>query len=443
VALVSGSNITPTATVRSDGQSAATNWRLVPLRVRLAVNGGALQRVFQGVIIEREDDGRHLVYQVAGANEILRRSTVRTRLRYRRPIATATSPVGNDDPDINPAVGLFNELCWRAGGRPGDQEGSYPNAAFYYRAEGSHVIVEYGWFDGENGWESAIELARAGMGQVYIDTLGDVRFVSPLTLGVSAGGTPFLFDESVYSRLTVRESVAQAVSAVTCSFVKRAVQVRQEIYKDTTPRVLDPSASIDLTCAITLPIWRYGGATIKATDFNGTSAACTLAALGEYAQQFEFRITNTSTTLPAIIHEIAITGEPLVKIADGVMTYNGATFGPTPSSLRIPDSIYVQTEDDAARLARMTYDFVGRPRPIYTATRCAFSPDRTIGETVRLTCTRRSITNRTCRILNLRITGSGRTMDVDLLDISGIPNRDQLFVYGRTYATSDVRQVGY
>lgn len=441
-----GTDVTPGASIRATDTTYATNWRYVPWYGELSRNGGPWLRTFSGVLYERDDDGETLRYDARGIHELIKVAPVRTKVRPRTPIATATSPTSVEDPD-SPAYrgGLANEIFWRAGGRPYDQRGIYTSALFYYRCDASAVAPAYPWVDGTNAWEELLALAEAGGGQIYQDGMGVVGYVSPLKLAENPGGTPPHFTNSVYGNLSVTETVEGAYNVVRSNFTRRVAGQQQEIVKDATPREIPPGGSIPVTLAIQWAILRYAAITVVAARPSGEPVAVTVTTVEQTAQQITIQIANPLATTPIRIAAIAVEGDPVIAAGQGVATASTAPFTGTGRDveLRLNDSDLIQTQPDALRRCRMSLAFYAVPRPIYTAADCPLDPTWYVGQYCLLSNTRRGIASVPARIVGLDIPDSGDRVNVRLVRLDGVPKLSDFFVVGRTYTPSTVKRVGW
>jgi hypothetical protein len=223
-----------------------TAWALTPLRLYLSRNldgAGVVEvPIFTGVITQfsGSDVDNALNYNAVSTLEYLRRAKIRTRLRYRPFVATATSAISVEDPS-NPAyqAGLINEALWRAGGRPYEQAATYPTALFYYACDGTGRTVEYGWFDSEELLSELVTLARYAGGWLYAGADGVIRYAEPLQIAEPPAGSPYTFTQSIIQSLTFDMEVGDTVSEIACRYVRRIVQGRQQIADDRTARAIN------------------------------------------------------------------------------------------------------------------------------------------------------------------------------------------------------------
>lgn len=440
-----GTDVEISCDIRATDDTAAANWRLIPWYGEIQKNGGAWVRVFSGVLTDRSDDGEGLRYVAQGFKEKIKRAPVRTPLRYRRPIATRTTATSTENPASGAYLaGMANEVFWRAGGRPFEQASLYTTAPWYYSCDASPVAPEWPWVDGENAWDALLELARAGGGQIYQDGNGVVRYVNPLKLA-ETGGSPPHFTNSVYGRLTVDESVEGVFNVARSNYVRRALAIQQEIAKDTTPRTITPSAFIDVAVPFQWPIYDITAVVVVAARATGEPVTPTVTTLEETAQQLTIRITNPLSTERIQVTQIRVEGNPITVAGEGVAVVTGPTFTGDGSDveLRLEDSVYIQTQDDAERRCRMALAFYGRPRPIHTARDCPYDPTWFVGQYALVSNTRRGLASVGARIVSISIYASGERCDVGLVLLDGVPKLSDFFVAGQAYPGTTQRRLGY
>jgi len=440
-----GTDVTATATILATDATYNAAWEFIPVYGEIQKDGGPWVRAFMGILVDQDDDGRSLQYTAQGYKHLIERRPVRMRVSYRRPIATLTSATSIEDPS-NPSYqgGLANEVFWQTGGRPAEQLASYPTASYYYRCDANGVCPEWPWIDATNAWDELLNLAEAGGGQVYQDGNGIMQYVSPLKLAEATGGTVPHFTNSVYNRLVVRKQTGDTFNVARANFVKRARDQQQEVVKDTTPRAIAASGSITVDLPIQWPIVRYDAIVVTAARGSGQPITPTVTVLSETAQQLTIQITNPLAERIRI-SQITVQGDPIVAAGEGVVVIAGPTWTATGQSieLRLNESDYIQTADDAERRCRMALAFYGVPRPTYTAQRCPYDPSWFVGQYCLVSNTRRGLASVPARIVSIEIEESGRKCNVGLVLLQGVPKLSDFFVVGQSYPTGTQKRVGW
>jgi hypothetical protein len=448
-----GSAAVPRASIRATAATVDAAWSYRPVKVRVSVDGGAYQDLFTGPLLEQNDDGISLVYTAGGMDVIIQRAPIRTPVRRRRPIATLTTALTNEDPDSG-SPGWINEVFWRAGGRPWDQRAFYPlssTVTFYYACQGSSVAPSAYCVDGDNAWESLLLLAEAGAGQIYQDAAGTMHFVNPLSFGESALDPPHLIDGPnltpngiPYGRLSRSLRAEGVISTAHAPFKVRGVQVMQQVYEDKAAYDIAPSAFRDFELAMQWPIATHGAVTTEASTAQGVSTTVTPTVLATSGMRRVIRVTNPSGTVGLIVHRIATEGEPVSVVSEGTASFTGSSVGPFPAELRLPSNDAVQTYADARRWARMAVRFFNTPRPVYTLTDLPYSPALLPGVYAELTSSRRGLSAIPVRITRVQIERSGaKISSLSCVPLTGLPKLSDFFIIGTTYADGTTRKYGY
>lgn len=449
----------PTQRVTFAREGLSRAWDQTPVRISLGFNGTNAAH-FTGLIdgVEQHELGGE--WQASGYQELIRAAPeIRSPLLYRRPIFTATSAVSNENPDSGGwAAGLGNLILWRAGGRPYEQSATYPTALFYYSTQTAIMAPEWTWINGGDAAAVLDELCRAAGGVIYQDAAGVIRYQEPMTYAAGTPAIHYTDNVSAASSTTrVASSLAQyggirrsartrrqVVDQVRCAFVTRRLQGVQQIYRDTTPRLVEAGAALTVTLDLTLPVYRVNrvaavGYTMRSARATTTSEL-TVAIGATTAQQVSVTFTNTLTE-PVGISEIQCYGQPLVALEEGTATYG--TPGATPRSATVPDSVYIQSKSHADRLCRMYFDWYSSARPVVELSGCGFDPRRALGEIVALTNSPLSISAVNHRLIGYSVARTGVEMTLRLVSVAGLPSEADFFVLGTTYADGAVRQLVY
>jgi hypothetical protein len=400
-------------------------------------------------------------WTASGFVELIRAAPeIRSGLLYRRPIFTATSASSVEDPaNVAWRGGIGNLILWRAGGRPYDQQPTYPTALFYYACETAIMAPEWTWLNGGDAASVLDELCRAAGGVVYQDEAGVVRYQEPFSYGT---GTPVIHytdnvtaadaDMRVLSGLAQytleslnrsAEARGTVVDVVRCAYVARRLQGVQQVYRDTTPRLVEAGAAQVLTLDLSLPCYRVSSVKASAYTMRSSRAVLTTEltiAIGTtYAQQVTVTITNTLSE-PIGVSELTVYAMPLVALEEGTASYG--TPGTRPRSYGVPDSVYIQSKSHADRLCRMYWDWYATPRPLLTFV-AGYDPRRTAGEIVSFTSSPLAESAARYRIVRKAPRNTGVEMELTAAPMAGLPVSADFFILGTTYSDSDSRQVSY
>ncbi|MCG8348232.1 MAG: hypothetical protein MI924_10690 [Chloroflexales bacterium] len=432
-AVAFGEQATPRTTIEVSDDIAGAAWELTPIRVFLGTGGSNILH-FSGVVASRSRNDRTITLECEGFTRLMANRRGYSPLFRNRPIATETTISSIEDP-ANPLyhAGLINWLFWQTGGRPLDQSGTYPNAAFYYACDRSLLTPAWTWANGERALDELYRLARAGGGQIYQDKNGVMRYIEPLTLA-SAAATATYTDAEMHS-ISERAVAEETIGTVRCPYTRRVLQPLQQIYEDATPIQIDNGQSETIVIETQWPIWAWGTVTVSAVDGGGQAVTPTVAFVSQAAQRAEIRVTN-STGGPIVLYKMVITGQPVGVVQSGI-----ESFGSGMPERELEDNPYIQNRSAAQRLCRLSHDFYRVTRPIRTLN-CGFDSARFVGETIHLTYSPWGLNATPHRIIS-RQDGNGATMDLDCVPIGGLPVRDDFFIIGQSYAGGDTRQWGY
>lgn len=436
-------------------------WLLKRMRISYGFDTSDYVKTFVGPIRERSINQNELTVELVGNIEYVRNTKFYSSLYYAKPIATKTTIASVENPS-SPSyeAGLINRIFWEAGGRPYEQEGiNYAETdasfKFWYSCEQSILTPDWSWISSENLVDELYTLARAGGGQIYQDHNGVLKYVQPFSFADLSpyGGllyTPYQYDDVDFQTYSEQTTSYEQVGTVKCTFTPRSVQPYQPIYEDKIPRFFQASEVKSLILETQLPVQSYQeivSACFTATDIHGNAVTPTVSAVTTNATRIDVTLTNPSATTPMIIHSIKILGRPLGAGEEMTVSY-----GSGDPERNIENNTYIQSEPYAKRLIRMVYDFYASGRPVITLHNAIYDTDRFVGELVKVT----SYYNRVYvasgvyndnddlyRIINIQHSLTGTTMNIDLVNVEGLPTRDQMFIIATTYSGSDTRKLSY
>lgn len=432
--------------LRDTPTTAAIAWENQRVRVSYGFAGSDELRRGVGILKEqtRSASQASLDFRIDGIQALIADVPMYSPVFVKRNAATATSAVSTEDPTAGGyAAGLINYILWQAGGRPADQSATYPTAVFYYACQTALFAPEYAWISGENAWEEIGRLCKACAGQVFQDVDGTIRFVTVLAL---AGTPSYTITDALFSNITRRTSTTELVKTARCSFTSRRVQGLQEVYRDNESRLLAASEVRTITIEPELPVYQWltesgttlPADTVRATDLQIAPVSVTCVLTSSAAGRATIQITNPSTA-PIIVSDLVLYGRPIQVVEEGQESYGSLTPERTISE---DTGVYVQSRSHAKRLCQIVVDFYGTARAVYDLTDMPYDPDRFIGEAVSLTYAAWGLTAVPCRIAKIAPKGGG-TMDMTVVDTTGVPALSELFLIGTTYSSGDTRKVGY
>ena len=443
-----GANAAPSATITllASSTNIAISWERMRVRIQYGFSTSDMVTRWQGIVIDCEysTDGGVLSWKCDGFHLLIAEAECYSNALFRRPPATKTTLTSIEDPTNGAyAAGLINFILWQAGGRPYEQSATYTTAVFYYSLDNAIITPEWTWISGENGWQEIDTLCRAVGGQVYQDTEGTIVYRNPL-IGTASGYT---FTTAVVSSAKVRGATRQKTGTARCAYKARRLQPEQDIYSDTTPRLVKSSSAITVVLDMQKPIYDYavsapGGSGIPDSGFNCVTldgypvvysdviVTYTQRAAGRCAVQ----ISNTLTQ-PIVLTNLTLRGRPLAVTEDGQASYGAST----PVREVGNGSIYIQSRNHAERLCRLYVDVYSTARLELELT-CMYDPDRVLSEIVTVTIPELSISG-SYRITAIDET-EGAMMVVRLRQTTGLLTTADLFIIGTSY-TTETRQLSW
>jgi hypothetical protein len=240
------------------------------------------------------------------------------------------------------------------------------------------------------------------------------------------------------------------MTKVVGTYTPRIVRPMQAVIEDTTPRQLDasefatislipnlPLYAVELTSGGALPpevfaVQRYDGGAVSPAISGGYNHVVSVA-----AQRIQITYQNTST-LPHVIYKLTIRGAP---IAAGERQSISVGSGDVP--LIQEDNIFIQNEAHALRLAQMALLYYGQVRKIRVLSECPYHPDRYVGETVALTDSVLGITSVPHMIIARAYDEGAAKATYTMVDVSGIPVKEDYYIIGTTDYTGQTKNLTY
>lgn len=413
-------------------------------------------RVFVGYIARIERTPTDMTWYCVGIGDGIAAQAIRIPVRRFRPAHTQTTATSIEDPN-NPTYrgGMINEILWRAGGRPLEQQSSYPDSPWYYTCSYSLISPAWSWLDGENAWDDMGRLCRAVGSLIYQDGDGVVRcrsVVHAITGSVTFGWTdqPLTAAQRVaqqrHSYQTIQEtrSYSDVPSSITVRYTRRAVSVVGERYKDTTARVIAPGDTLTMSLALQEPLVSLSRIEIDAAVLaTGIAQSPTVAVLSAAAQTVVCTVTNPSSTHAMLVTGVRVYSTCIEAIEQHeVQETIGTTGTITPRALRTEDNPYIQDEQHARALLSLIRTVYGVVRPMVRLSGCPADPERRVGDIVSLTSQQLGYTDTRALITDIQIQDAGM-MDVDCVLLPEIADEDAYYIVDRTYADSNTRLVGW
>lgn len=434
-----------------DGELLLSEWAnlayMVPIRYTTTIDA-TTQRTFTGVLTKRARDLKTMTLTAEGMKVLIAATKGYSPAINRRPVATKTTAASADDPAGGGwSAGLINWLLWQAGGRPYEQAGSYPSATFYYSCDHALLAPDWAWAAGEDAWQECLRLAKDSGGQLYQDASGVVRYKQ--ILGYGGQSTSDTLTESDYQAISMDESPgALLATKITCQYVPRRRLGTQQVADDTTPRPIEPSASVTIVIEPQNPLASLEQASagqlksdaLVVTLFDGSPSTSYTHTLDVKAARITIVVTNTAS-VPMMIWRVRLRGDPIVAGEAGSVS---ADSGASPVVERVLEpSPYIQNRRDATRIAQMTQAFYASARAIVTVGGCVHSPSRAVGAALLLTCSAWSMSAVKHVILGIEHDQTGIEAGYTLAYVEDLPSTAQFFIVGTTYVSGDNKYLGW
>jgi hypothetical protein len=214
---------------------------------------------------------------------------------------------------------------------------------------------------------------------------------------------------------------------------------------DTTPRPIEPSASVTIVLEPQNPLASLEQASagqlkseaLVVTLFDGSPTTDYTHTLDITAARVTIVVTNTAT-VPIMVWRVRLRGDPIVSGEAGSVSSGSGTVERV-----LEQSPYIQNRRDAQRIADMTLAFYGAARPVVTVTGCVHIPSRAIGAALLLTCAAWSMSAEKHVILSVEHAQTGAEASYTLAAIEDLPATDDFFIVGVTYVSGDSKYLGW
>lgn len=419
-------------------------WELVPVRVTFTLDA-VTARGGAGVVTGIDQDRDTATLKCEGYQRLISRTRVYSPIFIRRPVATKTTATSVENPASGGyAAGPINYALWQAGGRPSEQAGSYPSASFYYSLQQALIAPDVSWLAGDDAWEACLRLVRAAGGQLYQRPDGVVAYVTPLSL--ANGASVFSLSENSYADVARSGSAGSTMASIVVPYQSRYQAGMQQVIDDTTPRVVAAGETITIDLEPSYPLYSLETVgsgiptdALSATFYNGaivqqgTGYTHTLSVA---AQRVTLTITNVAAQ-PFVIERLTLRGVPSAPGEAATVT-----LGSGQPMLTVEPSDFVQTRAHAIRLGTMALDFFSQARPLITARGVLYNPALQLDMIGALSFAPWGMVNTPVALLGMRHAKSGVTMDLTLVDITGLPQIDDFFLVA-TAAQVATKRIGY
>ncbi|MBK8772180.1 MAG: hypothetical protein IPM06_17400 [Rhizobiales bacterium] len=426
----------------------ALPWAQLPVRVSFGFATSNLVDAFRGIVMRYARDGDTITWSCAGLDVLLSTIPIYSPLLAQRLMATATSGSTQEDPAISTwRGGIINYIFWMCGGRPLEQQASFPAALFYYTCQAALIAPAWSWVAGENAWDELQRLCTGGGGQVVQRPDGVFAYSNPLSFG--AGPSTMTITSAHIDTFQIAGDAHDMVASVRCRVTNRLLQLEQAVYEDATPRLIGPGAPITIVCDMAVPVYDYvfassGAPTLPedavlVTTLGGIPATGITATLTQIGAARATLQISSSSGQTVVCRRIMLRGRPVAVVGDEQLVIGNGT-----PQLEISDdvAVLIQTADHAQMIGSLYTSFYGQTRPVVTLS-LLYDPDRKLGERVTLNLPDDGFAMVPMRIVAVRVQETGARMELDVVSVAGLPTDDQFFLLDTVYADSDTRQLSY
>lgn len=421
------------------------------IRVTFSINAVPIQ-TFVGIITEQAESTIDAVVTLScvGASEAIRVTKAYSPAFYLRPVATKTS-AGSVEDITNGAYagGLMNYALWRSGGRPFEQAGSYPSAAFYYSLDQAILAPTWSWLAGEDGWAELQKLAQAAGGMLYQGIDGVVRYKNPLN--IVANSPIYPFDATQYGSATRSRKRGQLATKVIVSYIPRQARPLQEVVDDTTPRLIHhgatvtfslepqwPLKSLEISSGVVNIEGMSGGAQLSATALIVTDLTGQIINQGgsgythtltPQAQRITIAVTNAANR-PIVLWRVVLRGEPITAGEAGNVEVGSGT-----AERQVGENPFIQSAGHATRLANLILTFYNTARASVEVSDGVFDPARSVGEVVNFTASRWGVSAVSHVIVKIAHKETGAKADYTLAPVAGLPAASSYYIVSASAQT--------
>lgn len=435
-----GASVGVSGSLTLTSDAPAWTWQRTPVRARFGFAGSDEVAGVWGVALDRRDTPADQTYTLGGIDDYIAGITLHSPMLIGRTAATATSVSSVDDPtDPVWQAGMINWILWQCGGRPLEQAAAYPAAVFYYTCQAAVMGPTYAWIAGDDPWQELARLCASCGGQLYQRPDGVIAYVNPLTLGGTASYT--LDVETCTSETRTADLIAQ----VTVRSTTRAPQPFGLVYTDATPRLIAAGATVSVTIAPDTPVvsWYTTDGShvhadhIRIVDYIGqpVTSGVTVTMPTQDAARATIQVANSRSD-HVVVARLTLYGTALAVVGEAETVIGSGTPQTTFEAVNVQDATH------AARIGTMIRDFYQVARARRSVSGIGYDPDRVVGEVITLTCDQPAVSG-AHRVSRLTPTNAGASMDVDLVDVSGLPVLGDFFLVDTVYSGSDTRKAGY
>ena len=402
-------------------------------------------------------------------------------------------------------TGTVNSIFWLMGGRPYKYKEQAVRSAesvrFWYDCDHAPIVPNFTWLNQENVFDDLVSLSTATGGQITQTPEGVVEYINPHSF--ASAPKNITITDSMFRSLSVDEESINTYGKVVITFSARYLGANKAVLDDPVGKYLVYNEEYSHDVEFPQPVDRltnntyYGsgisfGASggyfgidefidsrdfVRAVDYTGETATVQLkiprlttlyfpkkrytTASGWVTQQdvtktpgqfMTLVIKNNDPARALYLAHITLFGIPVaagepqtIKVNIPLQFSGLVNAGIVPSGfreVRINENPYIQSKDQAMRLADVIKYLHKRPRPVIRVTDLIYNPALLLNDVITLSSLAYNLQG-SYKIVDVTVKKTGAFMDIGLVDVSDIKQRNEFFIVGDAYESTDTKYLSW
>lgn len=393
-------------------------------------------------------------------------------------------------------VGIINTLLWLLGGRPNKYKSLYTSnpkyinetPKFYFDCDSSSINPEWVWFNYENLLSDLQQLCLATGGLLTQASDGVVKYINTYNFYKNFDAVSGItLTDSNYSDIIVETAKNEPLKSVLITFTPRYLSSSQIVYEDNLNEYLKLSQTLTRTLEFTKPVYYLLNNTTsgqltdtvvsneyKLTRDTVTAISLSVTKIPMYlkvipdttiyvakplydklggveqdlnilpSQSVDISFYNNATLADSTIHLTTLTLYGRALEAGNTQTYinqittSGAIQG--YRQIKLNDNPYVQSLEQAKRFIDVTKYLLENPKQTLQLSNVSAKYNIQLGDTVKINSNLMGISNQFYKVMSKSATGNNLDVfNYSMISLSGMYSKNDTFVVGETYISSDVK----